>query len=401
MARPVHLELDEGREWRQVTSLSDDGGGVAGAERERSAYILGMTNRSLLHDARSFSRVDRSLALIGALLLAASPEPCRACEPEDSLAYVGATNEGFVALLDANLTRFDEQGSRIGERTLPLSPLFARVLSDGRTLLVVSEGPGEWVECLPPSLRFNVLDVLANGAPRRLGQVGANGTEFSGPRVEGDELVFRIVSTDRAGDPVSEVVRVGPSTRRLQPTRATEAASEARSMVITQPGVPLAVHPLIDERGQSRLAVRDVSGATRITLELTDGQLSLALALDGSHLAIASAAPPQEEGQALEPRFEIVDLATGAVTRILGASSGVSAVRGRARVSCGDVVNDPESPLNVRESASPRAAVRGTVPDQAPVTVVEREGSWARITAPVQGWVWAANLSRSCRLESP
>ena len=64
--------------------------------------------------------------------------------------------------------------------------------------------------------------------------------------------------------------------------------------------------------------------------------------------------------------------------------------------ACSWVANDASSPLNVRASPGPRGAVVGSLPLGTRVEVAERRGRWARLSAPVAGWAWAASLEERC-----
>lgn len=53
--------------------------------------------------------------------------------------------------------------------------------------------------------------------------------------------------------------------------------------------------------------------------------------------------------------------------------------------------------LNLRRTASSSAAVIRQLHLDAEVVIMETRGSWARLAAPNEGWVWAAQLQRICR----
>ncbi|MEM9191970.1 MAG: SH3 domain-containing protein [Myxococcota bacterium] len=68
----------------------------------------------------------------------------------------------------------------------------------------------------------------------------------------------------------------------------------------------------------------------------------------------------------------------------------------RTENACEVRVNDPSSPLNVRERPGGRADVVGTIPHDTVLQVGRRRGRWLQVRAPLQGWVWADNTRRSC-----
>jgi hypothetical protein len=66
---------------------------------------------------------------------------------------------------------------------------------------------------------------------------------------------------------------------------------------------------------------------------------------------------------------------------------------------CTSVVSDT-TPLRVRERGALRADVVGEIEPGVAVTVEEVRPDWLQLTAPVAGWVWAANVATTCTLAS-
>jgi hypothetical protein len=62
---------------------------------------------------------------------------------------------------------------------------------------------------------------------------------------------------------------------------------------------------------------------------------------------------------------------------------------------CTSVVSDT-TPLHVRARAALRADVVGDIEPGGAVTIEEARPDWLRLTAPVAGWVWAANVATRC-----
>ena len=80
-----------------------------------------------------------------------------------------------------------------------------------------------------------------------------------------------------------------------------------------------------------------------------------------------------------------------------GSGSGTGTGSGSESGSeCRFVVDDPAPPLRVRATFSSRSAILGTLDNGVSLELLERHGRWARIAAPVAGWVWTGHLRAQC-----
>lgn len=162
-----------------------------------------------------------------------------------------------------------------------------------------------------------------------------------------------------------------------------------------------------------------VAPVTAGTVRLRDLDAEIRLA-DGLGIRVPRAGRPLPE-PGCETRYEIFDLHSPihaaridvcpdgrVVQRTTGVSATVFAAMATFHVGsvpapapsssspCPWEVNDPAPPLRARASFSSHAAIVGTLENGARVTLVERHGRWARITAPVAGWIWTENLEERC-----
>ncbi len=67
-----------------------------------------------------------------------------------------------------------------------------------------------------------------------------------------------------------------------------------------------------------------------------------------------------------------------------------------APATCRSVVDDPAPPLRVRAEPTSRSEARGELANGTALVLVERRGGWARVEAPVAGWVYTQSLRGSC-----
>ncbi len=84
------------------------------------------------------------------------------------------------------------------------------------------------------------------------------------------------------------------------------------------------------------------------------------------------------------------------LSRPLPAARDPRRAETRSMRGCQVVVRDSQPPLNVRARPSARAAVVGSLEDGVAVTIATRAGAWARLSAPIAGYVWRRNLARVC-----
>ncbi len=81
------------------------------------------------------------------------------------------------------------------------------------------------------------------------------------------------------------------------------------------------------------------------------------------------------------------------VTNILGSAAGLLAAFAAAAIASAEYYREVRSgPLNVRANPSRSARVVRTLKTGARVLVERKQGSWARISKPAWGWVYAAYL---------
>jgi len=64
--------------------------------------------------------------------------------------------------------------------------------------------------------------------------------------------------------------------------------------------------------------------------------------------------------------------------------------------NCSLVVNDPESPLNVRSLPNPNGEVVGKLNNGTAVTSVTEQNGWIQISDPVPGWIAKSRIRRVC-----
>jgi hypothetical protein len=83
--------------------------------------------------------------------------------------------------------------------------------------------------------------------------------------------------------------------------------------------------------------------------------------------------------------------------RIARALDALTVDAGGTETECAWVVEDPSPPLNVRGGPAATTPVVGTVDNGTALALVERRGRWARIEAPVAGWVYTRSLRERCR----
>lgn len=112
----------------------------------------------------------------------------------------------------------------------------------------------------------------------------------------------------------------------------------------------------------------------------------IALCLDGRLV-------PGRSSRTLDPRIEAA-LAT--LREADGEDSRTDSGTDSASGACRFLVEDPAPPLRVRATFSSRSAILGTLDNGVSLELLERHGRWARVAAPVAGWVWTEHLREQC-----
>lgn len=64
--------------------------------------------------------------------------------------------------------------------------------------------------------------------------------------------------------------------------------------------------------------------------------------------------------------------------------------------NCSLIVNDPQSPLNVRSSPNIKSEPVGTLNNGTPVTSVAEKNGWIQISSPIPGWIAKSRTRRIC-----
>lgn len=329
------------------------------------------------------------LTLVLALVLAIA-RPAAACDPTDARLDVFAAGDEVVFVDHEHVRRVRLDGRIVHEHALPDYGSPTILLSDQRTLLVLVPTDEESAEpCLAARWHVELFDTIEGGRTRRIGTAPRRprGVEVTSVRQQADgRLIVGYASAD--GELAEEIV-VGPTSRSIRPRPATEAPRDP---------APSPAPAVVLDRSEDRLRVLDAAGRARVTIHAVDDQpFQAALTADGRHLALASYSSFGEDyGNGWEGRLEIVELATGAHRTAAGTGHAVARVEGTVDVACVPAVNDPRSPLNVRREPRARAEAVGTIPHGTPVTVAETRGRWARITAPLAGWVFGESLATRC-----
>ena len=87
-------------------------------------------------------------------------------------------------------------------------------------------------------------------------------------------------------------------------------------------------------------------------------------------------------------------------TEDLAARDSLMSALASARITsipaCQHGIVDDVDPLNVRAAPGTRSRVLGTLEPEVEVTVAETRGSWSRLSAPLEGWVWDRAVMRTC-----
>ncbi len=332
----------------------------------------------------------RTLAWLAALVVLLEASPSAACDPVDALAYVAPAGDGFLFARWNEAMLVSARGEVRHRRPLD-EPVAVALLDDDRTLLVV-DGAGPTYECLPSTFRFSLLARPSSAPARSIGRVRVRdgAAQLAGlPPLPGGRLEVA-VGTWGGGDESVQVAVIDASTTRARFTRRPRTPEAS---------VPAASVAANDE--MTELRVLDAGGTSRVTVALSTWSPSYALSRDASVLAVVTYSRESDYGTGFDARLDLVDKATGARSTV-GDGTGVARVRGRASASCATRVNDPASDLNVRAAPSARAAVVGTLAHGTEVSVgAETQGSWRRVTAPLEGWAHAERLAFACDLAPP
>jgi len=328
----------------------------------------------------------------------------RACEPEDATVVLESTGDGFVFVSRNTLVRVDAPASVVHRRDIGFTS-DAVLLPDRRNLLR-AVGTGAGGSCTVRSYRFERLDTTRGGRPRRLGTFPRGerfGTGLEAMSLVGDHVEAVLVAYT-ADENERWLVRADAS--RAEGERITQPASSPHTADVDGERQVARFGPLrVVETGDAggpddRISRVVVRGASRplVRLEIRD-LIAATFAGRGRYLGVASWEVVNEDwGTGFDARLDVVDLHSGQVHTPHGEAGGVRHVSGRVALRCTMRVDDPDSPLNVRDAPRGGSRVVATLPHDTEVTIAEARGNWRRLSAPRAGWVWHENLTESCGL---
>lgn len=372
------------------------------------------------------------LLLLATLTALATPTTALACSEDIGPSpMLMATESGFIFVdTPRGETVLIVEGDEVRTVTVPTLGLESHISSDGRTLVTLIESYEDddiAALCFGTRASLELRDLEHGGRRRVIARLppGRAGLRVTGVRfMPGDRRVraqwrvadgehwawgiWDLASRRRVGSVHTEAIDRGEDDDEeaapppvSQWTRISSAIPEDADYQLLQVGDDGSYFFGSALEGDFTRIVRTRDMRVLMTVHGTPMTAAMR-SRDGRRLLLAYREWGYSdfgESEDVGPALAVVDLETGRVVVQHGGQM-VTRVEGRFPLDCATRVDDASSPLNVRARPSSRGEVSGTIAHDTTVTVAERRGRWARLTAPTAGWAWADNLRESCRLES-